>query len=138
MLKWRYSKPLVDERQIAEVESKLGFVFPSLYVKTVKEYNGGRPPVGEYNTDKTKERTIKLFLSFNMSDVENVYKALEDVLVTGEKVIPFGIDSFGNYICFNKTDKKIVFLDFETGGIEQIADDYDGFLKIIDPSKQIG
>ena len=138
MLKWRYCKPLVDEKQIAEVENKLGFVFPSLYVKTVKEHNGGRPPIGEYNTDKTKERTIKSFLSFNMNDIENVYNALEDVLETGKKVIPFGIDSFGNYICFNKTDGKIVFLDFETGKTEQIADDYDGFLKIVDPAKQIG
>jgi hypothetical protein len=47
--------------------------------------------------------------------------------------ISFGVDSFGNYICFNKSDGAVVFLDFESGEIEMTTDGFSEFLKIIDP-----
>jgi hypothetical protein len=72
-------------------------------------------------------------LSFNEADIENVYKAYKTVSEIRTDVIPIGVDSFGNYICFNKSDGTVVFLDFESGEIEIITESFSEFLQIIDP-----
>ena len=133
MAEWRYKKPLTDESAIGRLEGEWGFAMPASYVNTVKAYNGGRPPVGVFDTDITQERTIKSFLSLNSTDAENVYKACGVVSKIRSDVVPFGMDNFGNYICFNKADGKVVFLVFETGEIEFIAEDFERFLGIIAP-----
>ncbi|EMZ5447020.1 SMI1/KNR4 family protein [Providencia stuartii] len=38
------------------------------------------------------------------------------------------IDNFGNYICFNKENDTVVFLDFETGETELIDNTFSDFL----------
>lgn len=136
MAEWRYSKPLTNEKAISETEAKIGYKFYDSYINVVKEHNGGRPPVGVFDTDKTKERTIKSFLSFNTNDTDNIFKAFDVVSKVRNDVVPFGIDSFGNYICFNKADSRVVFLDFETGEIENVADSFDVFRDIVDPTNK--
>lgn len=131
MAEWRYVKPLANENLIAETEKKLGFKFVGSYVTFVKKYNGGRPPISVFDTDITRERTIKSFLSLNPSDLENIITLNKTVPELSSNVIAFAIDSFGNYICFEKTNGSIVFLDYETGEIERISDNFDDFLNIV-------
>jgi hypothetical protein len=133
MTVWRYTKPLNSEKLIAGAEAQFAFKYPDSYIELIMQYNGGRPPVSVFDTKKTRERTIKSLLSFNEVDTENVYKAYKTVCEIRNDVIPFGIDSFGNYICFNKADSVVVFLDFESGEIEIITDGFSEFLTIIDP-----
>lgn len=131
MAEWRYVKPLANEKLIAETQEKLGFKFGDSYVAFVKKYNGGRPPISVFDTDITKERTIKSFLSLNPSDPENIITLNKNVPDILGNVIAFAIDSFGNYICFEKTKDSIVFLDYETGATERISDNFDDFLEVI-------
>jgi hypothetical protein len=131
MAEWRYVKPLPDENLLKKTEEKLGFKFSDSYVAFVKKYNGGRPPINTYDTDKTKERTIKSFLSLNPTDAEAIVNLNKYVSEISREAIAFAIDSFGNYICFDKANGAVVFLDFETGDFERIADNFDAFLKII-------
>jgi hypothetical protein len=122
------------ETVISETQDVLGYKFPDSFVMAIKDHNGARPPVGVFDTDKTKERTIKYFLSFNTDDTDNVVKAFDAVSKIQEELAPFGIDSFGNCICFNTTDNRVVFLDFDTGEVEEIADSFNMFLGVIDPA----
>ena len=131
MSEWRYVKPLVNEGLISETEKQLGITFDKSYKEFVEKYNGGRPPVGSFETDKTKGRTIKSFLSLNPTDTENIIKSNSYISEFGDKVVAFGIDNFGNYICFTKSDNSVVFFDFETGEIERVTDSFSGFLKIV-------
>lgn len=138
MAEWRYVKPLADENQITETEKKLGFNFADSYVAFVKKYNGGRPPISIFDTNITKERTIKSFLSLNPSDPENIIALNKSLAEISSTVIAFAIDSFGNYICFEKTKGSIVFLEYETGTIERISDNFDDFLKIVSGQQMKG
>ncbi len=131
MAEWRYVKSIGSLSRIEEAEKELGIVFDSEFVSFLKQYNGGRPPISVFDTDKMKERTIKSFLSVNINDTENIYKANEVISTVRSDVIPFAIDNFGNYICFCKADNSIVFLDFETGETEHIADRFEDFLRIV-------
>ena len=131
MSEWRYVKPLVSESVINDVETKLDYKFCNSYITFVKKYNGGRPPIGVYNTNTAKGRTIKSFLSLNTSDEENIIKLNTYLSDATKDIIAFAIDSFGNYICFEKSTSKIVFFNSETEIIEFIANDFDSFLKNI-------
>ena len=131
MAEWRYIKHLANENVIKETESQLGVKFCNSFVAFIKKYNGGRPPISVFDTDKTEERTIKSFLSINPADTENMIKSNLFVSKIRDDIVPFGIDNFGNYICFSKSNENIVFLDFETGDIEKITDGFDEFLKIV-------
>lgn len=135
MKEWRYIKPLAAESLIPDAEEKLGYNFVDSYVDFVKKYNGSRPPVSTFSTNTSQERTIKSFLSFNATDVENILKLNRGVAEISAKLVAFAIDNFGNYICFDKQNDTVVFLDFETGETELIDNTFSDFLlKIVSPN----
>lgn len=131
MAEWRYIKPLNNENSIEDVEKKIGYKFCSSFVEFAKRYNGARPPIDEFDTDISKGRTIKTFLSLNETDTENIVKHNKYARGENNNVTAFAIDNFGNYICFDNMNKNIIFLDYETGKIEIIAKDFETFLRII-------
>jgi hypothetical protein len=127
---WKYVKPLESEDLISEFENSQEIDFPESYKELVKQYNGGRPVKDVFDTDVTKERTIKSLLSFNKEDRETVWKIAEwnkDELKN--RFVAFGIDNFGNLICFKTSDLSVVFLDIETLSEEKIADSFSEFLE---------
>ncbi|MGC9342798.1 MAG: SMI1/KNR4 family protein [Bacteroidales bacterium] len=131
MKEWRYIKPLKDEKLILEAEKKLDFEFNKAFIAFVKKFNGGRPPVSVFDTKSTKERTIKSFLSLNPDDPEDIItlnKNASDIFVN---LIAFAIDNFGNYICFERNSESVIFLDYETGNTEFIANNFNEFIYIL-------
>lgn len=132
MKEWRYIKPLATDNLIPDAEEKLGYKFTDSYVDFVKKYNGSRPPVSVFTTSASQERTIKSFLSFNPSDAENIIKLNKGVAEISEILVAFAIDNFGNYICFEKQNNTVLFLDFETGKTELIDKTFSDFLLKID------
>ena len=128
-MNWKYVKALKTENLIKEFEATFKFEFPVSFIDTVVNYNGGRPEMDVYDTDKTKERTIKSLLSFNKEDKETIWKIAEwskDELK--DDYIAFAIDHFGNLLCFSVSDRSIVFMDMETLKTEMIANDFSTFI----------
>lgn len=128
-MNWKYVKALKSENAIKEFEVTFKFEFPDSFKEIVANYNGGRPEKDIYDTDKTKERTIKSLLSFNKEDKETIWKIADwnkDELK--DDFIAFAIDHFGNLICFSVSDKSIVFMDMEMLKTESIAKDFSTFL----------
>lgn len=132
MKEWRYIKPLAAESLISDAEEKLGYNFVESYIDFVKKYNGSRPPVSIFSTSTSQERTIKSFLSFNPTDAENIIKLNRGVTEISTKLVAFAIDNFGNYICFDKQNDTVVFLDFETGETDLIDKTFSDFLIKLD------
>lgn len=132
MKEWRYIKPLPSEGLISELEESLGYKFVDSYIDTVKKYNGARPPKSVFKVANSEEKTIKSFLSLNSSDTENIVNSNKIVSNISENIFAFAIDNFGNYICFDINDNKIYFLDFETGDLELVCEDFVDFLKMLE------
>lgn len=128
MKEWRYIKPLETDSLIPDVERTLDYKFTNDYVDFVKKYNGGRPPVSEFSASKSQDRTIKSFLSFNPGDAENIVRLNKGVAEISVMLIAFAIDNFGNYICFDKKNHNVLFLDFETGDVDFIDETFSDFL----------
>jgi len=129
MITWRYVKPLNKVGAISQYGSQVSIVFDSAFVECVTQNNGGRPSVSTFDTDKTKERTIKSLLSFNEDDAENIFKSNKVLNKETTALIAFAIDNFGNYICFSKDNGEVMFYDFESGKTEKISDNFSIFLE---------
>ena len=128
-MNWKYIKPIADEKSVSEFEKEHGVLFPESFKAVVKKYNGARPENDVYDTEKTKERTIKSLLSFNKTDKENIWAMAENSEIgNSDKYVAFAIDHFGNLICFDVEDYSVVFVSHESDRTEKIADDFSGFL----------
>ena len=128
-MNWKYVKQLKSQNYIEDFEHKINYTFPASFKECVKEYNGGKPDYRSFNTDKSENREIKSFLSFNPEDRESIWKVYDwNIDLTNNSFIPFAIDNFGNLICFGKNTDNIVFINHETADTEYVAKDFSIFL----------
>ena len=128
-MEWKYVKELKSVDLIDDYECAVKYVFCDSFRKCVIAHNGGRPSKRVFDTDKAKERELKSFLSFNREDRETVWKIFEwNKEELTNKFIPFGIDNFGNMICFDANNDRVVFVNHEDMSIETIADSFDSFM----------
>lgn len=131
-MEWKYVKPLKGVDLIDDYECLVKYVFNDAFRKCVIENNGGRPSKKVFDTDKTKERELKSFLSFNHEDRETVWKIFEwNKEELTNKYVPFAIDNFGNIICFDANNDKIIFLNHEDLVVETIADNFETFINCL-------
>ncbi len=131
-MEWKYVKELKSVDLIDDYECVVKYVFCDSFRKCVIAHNGGRPSKRVFDTDKAKERELKSFLSFNREDRETVWKIFEwSKEELANQYIPFGIDNFGNLICFEANNDKIVFVNHEDMSIETIADSFDSFMSCL-------
>ena len=131
-MEWKYVKPLLSEDNINDFECLVKYCFPDEFRKCVILYNGGRPSCKAFNTDKTKERELKSFLSFNKEDKETVWKILEwNKEELTNRYVAFAIDNFGNLICFDANNDNIIFLNHENAETELIATNFSEFINAL-------
>ena len=128
-MEWKYIKKLKSIDLIDDFECMAKYVFCNAFRNCVIVNNGGRPSKRLFDTDKVKERELKSFLSFNKEDRETVWKIFEwNKEELTNKYVPFGIDNFGNLICFDANNDKIVFVNHEDMSVEAVAENFDCFM----------
>lgn len=131
-MEWKYVKPLTSEELMNEFECMVKYSLPNDFRVCVMEHNGGRPDRRAFDTDVCKERELKSFLSFNKEDKETIWKIHDwNQEELGDRYIAFAIDNFGNLICFDTDNNKVVFINLEDKSVELIANDFGTFLKCL-------
>ena len=82
----------------------------------VAEHNAATPSRHHFMVGAT-ERVFGAVLSFekNETEADTVYPALE--AVEDKNLLPFAIDPFGNYICYQLNEKQIVYWDHENDAV---------------------
>lgn len=120
-MEWKFETK-TDIEKIEKFAKALDYALRDDAESFLLEHNNGRPVKCAFDTQKTKERTIKKVLSYNSEDIENVYDFESVFKDSGLGLYPFATDSFGNFICFRKSDNTLVFWSLEDDGVEHIAD----------------
>ena len=113
---WKYKMDVTDSGVFDEIGKERGIIFPTELKDFILNTNASTP--SKYNfMIGNNERVLGAILSFNHneSDVDSVFTALS--VIDDKNLIPFGIDPFGNYICYSLNKKVVVFWDHETGNI---------------------
>ena len=127
-IEWKYKIEVVNTDVFSEIEKERNISFPDELKCLVLEANASTPK--KYNfMNGNVEKVFGAVLSFNRdeSDTDSVFAALDTVV--DANLMPFGIDPFGNYICYSLNDRKIVFWDHENGEITTVADGLAAFLE---------
>jgi cell wall assembly regulator SMI1 len=130
VITWKYVKPLSEANAIEDFEKKNNLSLPSDLKECIKANNGGRPSLNVFDTDDSKERVFKTLLSFNESDVENIYKYFPIINSQSNNLIPFASDPSGNYLCL-QNNKIVLFLHDnlpETERLEYVSDTFSSLL----------
>ena len=122
---WKYATPISDEL-ISEVESKYDIQLPEDLKSILKEGNNGVPSKRFFDTNVAEGHEWKTLLSYDKSDIENVYSAISILKDVDVNLFPFGNDPAGNMICLK--GGKVVFWNHETDALEFVADSISEFL----------
>lgn len=138
-MKWDYVEQLDSEQLIFEYEKKVSYKFPKEFIQVIISFNAGYPEYTifySYRGKKKYKRVFNYLYSFNKGDKDCIWEYndwngyMRGWNKDGQmvKYVAFAGDPFGNLICFDKTDDKIVFIDHETLEIEDVADNFSDFI----------
>ena len=101
-IEWKY-KINLEENAISTISQKYDIVIPKDLQKLLEIANAATPSVTRFMV-KVDEKVLGAVLSFNPNEKEA--DSFESAMQIGfdKNIIPFGIDPFGNYICYNTKD----------------------------------
>ena len=128
-IEWKYKIDL-NENAIAGISSKYNVTIPEDLVNLLKKANAATPSKTKFMV-KVDEKILGAILSFNPGEKEA--DSFETAMRIGfeKNIIPFGIDPFGNYICYNTKDKSIMFFDHENDSLTVISKSLKDFLDML-------
>ena len=132
-LTWKYVKALGDSHAVEAFLEENNLSLPKDLIVCLKNNNGARPNRKTFDTDRSKEHMIKTLLSFNHGDAETVYSAFTALRKEYQRfdLVPFAIDPFGNFICYDDSRGDIVLWLHETNRTEKISESFTDFLNML-------
>ena len=126
-IKWSFKIELADEKVFQKIEKVRQIVIPAELTNLVKEANAASPSKNKLLLGTT-EKIFGAMLSFNENeaDSDSVYTAL--AVIKDNTLLPFGIDPFGNYFCWDSKSNFVVFWDLETDEVTSTSMNLEDFL----------
>ena len=111
-----------------KLKKKRHISFPNELKELIIEANAATPAKYNFMVGNV-EKVLGAILSFNQNeaDTDSVFVALS--VISDTNLLPFGIDPFGNYICYSLKDKSVVFWDHETDNITDVSNSLSEFLE---------
>lgn len=125
-MEWKYKIDL-EENALSEMSNKYQVIIPDDLSELLKVANAATPSKTRFML-KVDEKVLGAVLSFNSNEKEA--DSFESAMNIGfeKNIVPFGIDPFGNYICYNTDDGCIMFFDHEEDSLEEVALSLEEFL----------
>jgi len=125
---WKYKIDLLDESVFDEIGNERSITIPTELKKLIKVGNAATPSNCKFMVG-VNERVLGAILSFNKGepDTDTVFTALKTV--NDRNLLPFAIDPFGNYICYDVNKSIVVFWNHETNEISSTGKDLGQFLE---------
>ncbi len=113
---WKWATP-ITKNNINKVEKYFKIKFPTDYSDFILKNNGGKPLKKYFKTKDKKEHILESLISLiSTKDSQSLIKTYLNVSDRlPKKIIPIGLDPFGNFICFdfNQSSPSICFWDHE-------------------------
>ena len=120
---------MVDDA-IYRMSNKYGVIIPNDLVKLLEVANGATPSKSKFML-KVDEKLLGAILSFNPDEHEADSFETAMIIDFDKNILPFAVDPFGNYICYNVNDGTIVFFDHEENSISIIATSLKDFMSML-------
>lgn len=113
---WKYTTEIQNKNVFSEIEKERNIEIPVELKEFINKTNSGTPSRYNFMLGNI-EKVFGAVLSYNKNEegVDSVFTALE--VVKNKDLLPFGIDPFGNYICYSLKEHVIVFWDHENNEV---------------------
>lgn len=125
---WKYVKPLKQPNAVADFENRAGVSLPEDLKECILRCNGGRPSSRFYDIKGSRNKEFKSLLSYNVDDLETVYKRYP-VESRYKNLVPFASDPAGNLLVLK--DGEVCFWNHEKDTIVLVAKSYSEFLQML-------
>lgn len=125
-MEWKYKIDL-EKNALAKISEKYSVVIPDDLKNLLMTANAATPSKTRFML-KVNEKVLGAILSFNPGEKEA--DSFESAMIVGfeKNIVPFGIDPFGNYICYHTGNGSILFFDHEEDRLDEIASSLEEFL----------
>ena len=136
---WRNVKHMEGDN-VLDIFTRAGFTFPQDYLACAIKNNGGRPDqnIMVVNGIETEFRGL---LRIDAGGEGNIQEAYDIICDDFPDCIPFGDDSYGNFICFCWTDRSktpgVCFLDKAQQAMLPLAAGFTGFLRMLQSEEEL-
>ena len=123
---WRRVKPLADPAAVEQLERRYQVRLSHGLRACILANNGGRPVPDGVRLAGGRATDVRLLLSYNPEDRENIYRPMEYFVEKYHgSLIPFAVDSGGNYFC--QQGERIV-LWRQDGEFCPVSENFEEFL----------
>ena len=124
---WKYKIDVSDRAVFSRIEEERNIVFPDQLKQFIVANNACTPTNYKFMLGNN-EKVFGSVLSFNVGekDMDSVFTAFS--IIEDHNLLPFGIDPFGNYICYSIKNGQILFWDHETGETKEIKNSFKEFI----------
>ncbi len=126
MTDWKYKIDLLDDAVFEEIENDRNISIPDYLTDFIKTNNAATPSEYRFKLND-EEKIFGAVLSYNKDDTDTVFTALS--VIENTRLLPFAIDPFGNYICFDTDGQNVVFWDHETSAVYSTNQKFMDFLQ---------
>lgn len=134
-MEWKFKKNSLNKSEINLIENELSVKLPTDFINLITEYNGARPSLISFDIKDEKEKVFDALIDFSPNSKNNVIEIYNRLKKNNnKKIIPFGEDGFGNYICFqyqNSENPNVVFFNHENNQVKHIADNFKDFIEML-------
>jgi SMI1-KNR4 cell-wall len=130
---WKYIVN-ISRAQIEAALIQLGVRLPDDFIEQVAKYNAGAPNPSCFTLETGEERVMSYLLSFDLQSKHNIAAVAKAMKSELSGLIPIADDPFGNYICYDVSDRinpRLVFWDHELNKVSFIARSFTELLALL-------
>jgi hypothetical protein len=118
---WSRARLPIGENDVVNIQNSINFIFPDDFKEIISLNNSATPDKRGIDTLETKGREFLRFLSVRPEDPTYIPEIMKNVEFLQEELIPIAMDSGGDFFCYDRSSKDIVFWDHETSKTEFVA-----------------
>lgn len=128
-MEWKRIKQLKNKNSIEDFQNEYKLDLPLSLKNLILKYNGARPEKKLIKMDNGHLLEMKMLLSYNREDLENIYDCINFFKDKyNNDRLPFAIEPSGNYFCINLENFSIEYWNYENDTLITVANSLKQFL----------
>lgn len=127
---WQYKINLKDKNVLGMLEEDKNILVPQELKKFIRENNAASPQKYKFDING-KTEVFGAVLNFNCDDNEGTSATFAIESVINNKLFPFAVDPFGNFICVDLDSGEIVFYEHETAKHKYVCKNLEALLLML-------
>ncbi|NIZ19893.1 SMI1/KNR4 family protein [Entomospira culicis] len=127
---WNFVEPITEPSIVTRYLEAQKVILPTEIIQHILAYNGGAPTPSCFDSPYGQEHEVGYLLSYLPDSAQSVY-SVRNALIEEHHIphlFPLMDDNFGNYICYDTQENRIVYWLHEEHIYATIAENWEEFI----------